>query len=121
MATTNYLDAWPTDVFAAASLKEPVDKLSASYFLKTEVNVRIPYAFLSILARQIQYGVPADVFNSANLEWMKYLDGQGLLRQPIQPVASNIIIFASQSSETLDLNVAGVVIRLVGETIYSIN
>ena len=39
MATTNYLNAWPTDVFAAASLKEPVDKLSASYFLKTGVNV----------------------------------------------------------------------------------
>ena len=76
---------------------------------------------MSTLARQIQYGAPADVFNSANLEWMKYLDGQGLLRQPIQPVASNIIIFASHSPETLDLNVAGVVIRLVGETIYSIN
>ena len=114
VSTTNYLESRPIDVFAAASLKEPIDELSASYFLKTGVNVRISYASSSVLARQIQYGAPADVFISANLEWMEHLEGQGVLLEHLRPIARNRIVFASQSSETLDLNAASIVKRLAG-------
>ena len=111
---TNYLEARPIDVFAAASLKEPIDELSASYFLKTGVNVRISYASSSVLARQIQYGAPVDVFISANLAWMEYLDGLGVLLRPWRPISFNRIIFASHSSETLSLKAAAIIKRLAG-------
>lgn len=114
IATTSYLEGRPIDVFAAASLKEPIDELSASYSLKTGVNVRVSYASSSVLARQIQYGAPADVFISANLGWMEYLDGQGVLLQHLRSIAFNRIIFASRSSEALDLNAASIVKRLAG-------
>ena len=113
-AKTNYLEARPIDVFAAASLKGPIDELSASYFVKTGVNVRISYASSSVLARQIHYGAPADVFISANFGWMEYLDSQGVLLQHLRPIAFNRIIFASHSSETLDLNATSIVKRLAG-------
>jgi molybdate transport system substrate-binding protein len=60
-------------VFAAASLKESLDEAAATYQKQTGVPVRVSYAASSALARQIEQGAPADVFFSADLEWMDYL------------------------------------------------
>lgn len=60
-------------VFAAASLKESLDEAAAAYQKQTGVPVRVSYAASSALARQIEQGAPADVFFSADLEWMDYL------------------------------------------------
>lgn len=60
-------------VFAAASLKESLDEAAAAYQRQTGVPVRVSYAASSALARQIEQGAPADVFFSADLEWMDYL------------------------------------------------
>ena len=60
-------------VFAAASLKESLDEAAAAYRTQTGVPVRVSYAASSALARQIEPGAPADVFFSADLEWMDYL------------------------------------------------
>jgi molybdate transport system substrate-binding protein len=114
VCATNYSVARPIDVFAAASLKEPLDELSAAYFVKTGTNVRISYASSSVLARQIEYGAPVDVFISANLGWMKYLDGEGLLMKDVHPIAFNRLIFASYTSERLELNTADIIDRLAG-------
>ncbi|HEV7269577.1 molybdate ABC transporter substrate-binding protein [Pseudoxanthomonas sp.] len=60
-------------VFAAASLKESLDEAAAAYQAQTGVPVRVSYAASSALARQIEQGAPADVFFSADLEWMDHL------------------------------------------------
>lgn len=60
-------------VFAAASLKESLDEAATAYQKQTGVPVRVSYAASSALARQIEQGAPADVFFSADLEWMDYL------------------------------------------------
>ncbi len=60
-------------VFAAASLKESMDEAAAAYERDAGVPVRVSYAASSALARQIEQGAPADVFFSADLEWMDYL------------------------------------------------
>jgi molybdate transport system substrate-binding protein len=76
------LSAWPSQaaepakpltVFAAASLKESLDEAARTYEKQTGTPVRISYAASSALARQIEQGAPADVFFSADLEWMDYL------------------------------------------------
>ena len=69
----------PLTVFAAASLKESMDEAAAAYQAGTGQAVRVSYAASSALARQIEQGAPADVFVSADLDWMDRLQAQGLV------------------------------------------
>jgi molybdate transport system substrate-binding protein len=67
-------------VFAAASLRNALDEAAALYATRTGVHVTISYAGSSALARQIEAGAPADVFISADLDWMDYLEKKGLVQ-----------------------------------------
>lgn len=67
----------PLNVFAAASLKEALDEAGALYTRGGRAPVRTSYAASSALARQIEAGAPADVFVSADLEWMDDLQRRG--------------------------------------------
>lgn len=67
----------PLTVFAAASLKEALDEAGALYTRGGHAPVRASYAASSALARQIEAGAPADVFVSADLEWMDDLQRRG--------------------------------------------
>ena len=69
----------PLTVFAAASLKESMDEAADAYQAATGQRVRVSYAASSALARQISQGAPADVFVSADLEWMDELQSRGLV------------------------------------------
>lgn len=64
-------------VFAAASLKTALDEVSTGYAAQGGDKVTLSYAGSSVLARQIAQGAPADVFISANPQWMDWLDGEG--------------------------------------------
>jgi molybdate transport system substrate-binding protein len=66
-------------VFAAASLKNALDEVSPIYEKEAGGRARISYAASSALARQIENGAPADVFLSADREWMDYLERKALL------------------------------------------
>ena len=63
----------PLTVVAAASLKEGLDAAAAAWTTRSGQRVVVSYAASSALARQIEQGAPADVFVSADLEWMDYL------------------------------------------------
>jgi molybdate transport system substrate-binding protein len=77
-ASTSAQADGPVTVFAAASLKTALDDIAAR-FAETGVKTRISYGGSSTLARQIQYGAPADLFLSANAEWMDRLEVEGLI------------------------------------------
>jgi molybdate transport system substrate-binding protein len=64
-------------VFAAASLTNVLEELGANFTQATGVYVRLSFAASSVLARQIEAGARADVFLSADQEWMDYLDQRG--------------------------------------------
>src|SRR5262249_42454901 len=66
-------------VFAAASLKDALDAINADLQKETGKHATISYAASSALAKQIEAGAPADVFISADLDWMDYLDEKGLI------------------------------------------
>lgn len=69
----------PLSVFAAASLKESLDEAALAYERETGTPVKVTYAASSALARQIEQGAPADVFLSADLDWMDYLQQRALV------------------------------------------
>ncbi len=59
-------------VFAAASMKNALDDIDAAYTAKTGIKVAASYAASSALAKQIEQGAPADIFVSADTDWMDY-------------------------------------------------
>jgi molybdate transport system substrate-binding protein len=67
-------------VFDAASLTDVVDELGRTFAEYSHVSVKSSPAASSVLARQIEAGALADVFFSADLEWMDYLQQRSLLR-----------------------------------------
>ena len=69
----------PLTVFAAASLKEAMDEAGAAWQRQSGRDVRTSYAASSALARQVEQGAPADVFISADSEWMDYLQQRSLI------------------------------------------
>lgn len=66
-------------VFAAASLKTALDAIAAE-FGRTGRRVAVSYGASSALARQIEQGAPADIFISADLDWMDFLADRNLVR-----------------------------------------
>jgi molybdate transport system substrate-binding protein len=66
-------------VFAAASLKEAMDEQARHFEAGTGNKVTISYGASNALAKQIEAGAPADLFLSADLDWMDYLDQRRLL------------------------------------------
>lgn len=67
-------------VFAAASLANALQDLGDSFTKDANVPVRFSFAASSALARQIENGARADLFFSADLEWMDYLQARNLIR-----------------------------------------
>ena len=66
-------------VFAAASTTNAVNELGKIYEAKGLGHITASFASSSTLAKQIEQGAPADVFLSANTEWMDYLQEKNLL------------------------------------------
>jgi molybdate transport system substrate-binding protein len=69
----------PVLVFAAASLKTALDAIAAEWRKETGKQVTVSYAASSTLAKQIENGAPADLFISADRDWMDYLQQRTLV------------------------------------------
>jgi molybdate transport system substrate-binding protein len=66
-------------VFAAASLTDALSAAGKAYETKTGQHVVFSFAASSVLARQIEASSGADMFLSADTDWMDYLDKKNLL------------------------------------------
>lgn len=67
-------------IFAAASLKEALDEQAGRVEAETGSKIVVSYGGSNALAKQIEAGAPADIFLSADTEWIDYLDQRNLLR-----------------------------------------
>lgn len=88
-------------VFAAASLKNALDEINAGQSAVAPANVKISYAASSALARQVESGAPADVFLSADLDWMDYLDQKKLVKAGTRStlLGNRIVLIAPSDSK----------------------
>jgi molybdate transport system substrate-binding protein len=87
-------------VFGAASLTNVLDDLSKAFTGQTKIPVKSSLAASSVLAKQIEAGAPADVFFSADLEWMDYLEHRKLLKPGSRHdvVGSQLVLIAPADS-----------------------
>ena len=88
----------PVTVFAAASLRTALDDIATEWRRETGRIVRVSYAGTSALARQVEQGAPADVFISADRDWMDYLAQRGLVTDPRPVLANRLVLIAPASS-----------------------
>lgn len=89
-------------IFAAASMKNALDEVNAAYTAKFGTKVVASYAASSALAKQLEQGAPADVFISADTDWMDYSLGKKTISEPsrVNLLGNKIVLIAPKDSKT---------------------
>lgn len=87
-------------VFAASSLQEAVTEAADAWTARGHPAPVLSFAATSTLARQVEQGAPADLFISADEEWMDKLDGAGLLRAGTRAdlLGNRLVLIAARNS-----------------------
>ena len=99
-------DKAPLTVFAAASLTNVLQELGDGFTKETAIAVRFSFAASSALARQIENGSPADVFFSADLEWMDYLQTRNLIQRDTRhDVLGNRLVLIAPADSKVKLRI----------------
>lgn len=88
-------------VFAAASLRNALDDVVALYAATSGKTVLVSYAGTATLARQIEQAAPADIFVSADRDWMDYVEDRGLVRADTRHtlLGNRIVLVAPADSD----------------------
>jgi molybdate transport system substrate-binding protein len=91
-------------VFAAASTTNVMKDLAVAYEEQGGSHVIFNFASSGALARQIDAGAPADVFVSANVKWMTFLNEKELIKpSSITTVAHNALVLISPPGKPFDV------------------
>ena len=89
-------------VFAAASLKNALDDAAAGWVKAGHAAPKISYAASNVLAKQIEEGAPADLFFSADLDWMAYATKKGSIQPDsvVDLLGNTIVLVAPKDAAT---------------------
>jgi molybdate transport system substrate-binding protein len=94
-------------VLGASSLTDALNEIGPAFTAKTHRSVTLSYAASSALARQIEAGAPADVFMSADTEWMDYLQTRNLIDPSTRRnVVGNRLVLISPADSTVTIKIA---------------
>jgi molybdate transport system substrate-binding protein len=94
-------------IFAAASLKVALDGVNAAWKRATGKSAVISYAASSALAKQIEQGAPADMFISADEDWMDYLATRKLIKADTRfDLLGNSLVLIAPKDSTLTAKIA---------------
>jgi molybdate transport system substrate-binding protein len=97
----------PILVFAAASLTDALREIGAKYEGSSHVQVKESFDASSNMARQIEAGAPADIFFSADTEWMDYLQSRNLIQtETRKDVVGNRLVLIAPSGSQITLRIA---------------
>ncbi|PTX49268.1 molybdate ABC transporter substrate-binding protein [Allosediminivita pacifica] len=104
-------------VFAAASLKTAMDGIAPLFEEATGHELSVSLAGSSVLARQIQQGAPADVYLSANTEWMDVLEEDGLLAEGsrVDLLSNTLVLVAPAPAEPVEIGPDADLAGMLGE------
>ena len=95
-------------VFAAASLKNALDDVDAAFTRSTGIKMVASYAASSALIKQIENGAPADVFASADLDWMDYGAQHKLIKDDtrVNLLGNRLVLIAPKDSKIGNVTLA---------------
>ncbi|HZE11811.1 MAG TPA: molybdate ABC transporter substrate-binding protein [Burkholderiales bacterium] len=94
-------------VFAAASLKDALDENAKVYQLKAADRIVVSYGASPALAKQIEAGAPADLFISADLDWMDYLEQRRLIKTDTRRnLLRNRLVLIAPADSKASVNIA---------------
>jgi molybdate transport system substrate-binding protein len=94
-------------VFAAASMKTALDAVASAWAAETGKTPAIVYASSAVIAKQIEQGAPADIFISADLSWMDYLEKAKLIRPGTRRnLLGNALVLIEPADASASLTIA---------------
>src|SRR5215510_5450546 len=105
-------------VFAAASLKNALDAISEQWQKETGKKVVISYAASSALAKQIEQGAPAQMFISADLDWMDYAAQKNLIKPETRSnlLGNRIVLIAPKDrAQSVEIRPGFDLARILGD------
>ena len=105
-------------VFAAASLKNALDAVNAQWLKEAGKKATISYAASSALAKQIEQGAPAQMFISADLDWMDYVAKKNLIKPDTRSnlLGNRIVLIASKDkAQPVEIKAGFDLAKVLGE------
>ena len=107
------------NVYAAASMKDALNAINDAFTAKTKTTVTGIYAASSALAKSIEQGTQADVFASADPEWMDYVADRKLIKPETRTnlLGNKIVLIAPKASklDKIEINPDFDLAKLVGD------
>jgi molybdate transport system substrate-binding protein len=95
-------------VYGAASLADALGEAARVFGERTGIDVKTSFASSSVLAKQIEAGAPADVFVSADPEWMDYLAQRGLIKAGSRhDLLGNRLVLIAPADSRVELRLRG--------------
>lgn len=107
----------PITVFAAASLTDAMQAAGKAFTARTGTPVRFSFASSAALARQIEAGAPADLFLSADLEWMDHAQAQGAIdpKSRVNLLQNSLVLIAPRGSAPRErIRIGQPIVRALG-------
>jgi molybdate transport system substrate-binding protein len=95
-------------VFAASSLATALDDVVRAWRESSGKTAVVSYAASSVLAKQIEQGAPADVFVSADTDWMDYAVSKKTINEPsrVNLLGNSIVLIAPKDSGIDNVTIA---------------
>jgi molybdate transport system substrate-binding protein len=93
-------------VFGASSLTNVLQDIGDAFTKETSIAVKFSFAASSTLARQIENGAPADIFMSADSDWMDYLQTRHLIQPSTRKdVVGNRLVLIAPANSSVKLKI----------------
>jgi molybdate transport system substrate-binding protein len=107
LAPKAWAQTQPLTVYAASSLTTVLGEWGVAYTQATGTPVKFSFASSATLARQIEAGAPADLFISADTDWMNYIAQRGLIRpETRRDLWSNRLALVAPAASKMTLKIA---------------
>lgn len=91
----------PVTLFAASSTVDALEEIRTEAEESLGFPVTISHAASSRLAKQIEEGAPADLFLSADTQWVDYLAKRGLVREQ-RDLLGNVLVVVVPADSSID-------------------
>ena len=95
-------------VFAAASLKNALDEVDELFTKQSGIQVVASFSASSALMKQIEQGAPADVFLSADIDWMDYGANHDLIKNDTREdlLGNRLVLITAKDSKIGSVSIA---------------